>query len=106
MMQLLKIAAGPLLCACFAVVQTPATAQTFTMSPQAGTEVTKPVLEFANTNQAKIAWTSKQGANLGLHYGPILTTLPGRSMPLRNLAATTTARLSSTCSPIPPTTSK
>ena len=69
MMKLFKIAAFMLLCACFAAAQTPATTQTATTNQQAGTpQVTKPMLEFANASQAKIAWTSKQGADLVLRY--------------------------------------
>jgi phosphodiesterase/alkaline phosphatase D-like protein len=69
MMKIFKIAAFLLLCACFAAAQTPATAQTATTNPQAGApQVTKPMLEFANANQAKIAWTSSQGADLVLQY--------------------------------------
>jgi hypothetical protein len=68
-MKLLKIAAFMLLCACFAAARTPATTYTATANLQAGTtQVTKPMLEFANANQAKIAWTSKQGADLVLQY--------------------------------------
>ncbi|MGC2698243.1 MAG: fibronectin type III domain-containing protein [Candidatus Angelobacter sp.] len=68
MIKLFKIAAVLLFCACFAAAQTPATTQTSTTN-QAGTDlVTKPVLEFANANSAKIAWTSKQSADLDLHY--------------------------------------
>ncbi|HET9365953.1 MAG TPA: fibronectin type III domain-containing protein [Candidatus Angelobacter sp.] len=67
MSNLLKIAAVLLLCAGFAVAQTPATP-----APAAGqqnTMLTKgPTLEFANANSAKIAWTSKQGADLVLQY--------------------------------------
>jgi hypothetical protein len=77
MMKIFKIAVFMLLCACFAAAQTPATAQPPTTSPQAGTDVTKPVLEFANANSAKIAWTSKQSANLGLHYGTDPNQLTG-----------------------------
>jgi phosphodiesterase/alkaline phosphatase D-like protein len=69
MMKIFKIAAFLLLCVCFAAAQTPATAQTATTNPQAGApQVTKPMLEFANANQAKIAWTSPQGADLVLQY--------------------------------------
>jgi len=69
MMKIFKIAALLLLCACFAAAQTPATTQTATTNQQAGTtQVTKPMLEFANANSAKIAWTSKQGADLVLQY--------------------------------------
>lgn len=69
MMKLFKIAAFLLLCACFAAAQTPATTQTATTNQQASTpQVTKSMLEFANANSAKIAWTSKQGADLVLQY--------------------------------------
>lgn len=67
MSNLLKIAAVLLLCAGFAMAQTPTTP-----APAAGqqnTMITKgPTLEFANANEAKIAWTSKQGADLVLQY--------------------------------------
>ncbi len=69
MMKIFKIAAFMLLCACFAAAQTPATAQTATANPQAGTQVKKPMLEFANANSAKIAWTSKASQDLVLQYG-------------------------------------
>ena len=69
MMKIFKIAAFMLLCACFAAAQTPATTQTATTNQQASTpQVTKSMLEFANANSAKIAWTSKQGADLVLQY--------------------------------------
>ena len=67
-MKIFKIAAFVLLCACFVLAQTPAT-QPVTANPQASsTQVTKPMLEFANANSAKIAWTSKAGADLVLQY--------------------------------------
>ena len=68
-MKLLKIAVVLLICACFAAAQTPGTTQPTSTTPQAGTQVTKAMLEFANANQAKVAWTSKQSADLGVHYG-------------------------------------
>src|SRR6476620_2805037 len=68
MMKIFKIAAFMLLCVCFVAAQTPTTAQTAPANPQASTQVEKPMLEFANANSAKIAWTSKQGADLDLHY--------------------------------------
>jgi hypothetical protein len=77
MMKIFKIAVFTLLCACFAAAQTPATTQTATANQQAGTDVTNPVLEFANANSAKIAWTSKQAANLGMHYGTDPNQLTG-----------------------------
>ena len=67
-MKLLKITAVLLLCACFAAAQTPATTQTSTTNQTGTDQVVKPMLEFANANSAKIAWTSKQGADLDLHY--------------------------------------
>jgi phosphodiesterase/alkaline phosphatase D-like protein len=69
MMKIFKIAAFMLLCACFAAAQTPATNQTATTNQQAGTpQVTKSMLEFANANSAKIAWTSKASQDLVLQY--------------------------------------
>ena len=68
MLKIFKIAAFLLLCACFAAAQTPATAQPSSTIQQASTQVEKPMLEFANASQAKIAWTSKQGADLVLQY--------------------------------------
>jgi hypothetical protein len=68
MMKIFKIAAFLLLCACFAAAQTPATTQPSPTTQQASTQVEKPMLEFANASQAKIAWTSKQGADLVLQY--------------------------------------
>jgi phosphodiesterase/alkaline phosphatase D-like protein len=68
-MKIFKIAACMLLCACFAAAQTPATTQTATANQQAGTpQVTKSMLEFANANSAKIAWTSKASQDLVLQY--------------------------------------
>jgi hypothetical protein len=68
MMKIFKIAAFVLLCVCFAAAQAPATTQTAT-NPQAGTtQVTKPMLEFANANSAKVAWTSKASQDLVLQY--------------------------------------
>src|SRR6185437_16750245 len=70
MMKIFKIAAFLLLCACFAAAQTPATTQTVTTNQQSGTpQVTKTMLEFANANSAKIAWTSKSSQDLVLQYG-------------------------------------
>jgi hypothetical protein len=69
MMKLFKIVVFMLLCACFAVAQTPATTQPATTNQQASTpQVTRSMLEFANANSAKIAWTSRQGADLVLQY--------------------------------------
>jgi hypothetical protein len=72
-MKILKIAVFMLLCVCFVAAQTPATA-----NPQAGTQVTKPMLEFANANSAKIAWTSKASQDLVLQY----STTPSNFGPL------------------------
>jgi purple acid phosphatase-like protein len=65
MKKLFAITGVLLLCACFAVAQTPATPQTSTTAQIA---IEKPMLEFANATSAKIAWTTKQGADLDLHY--------------------------------------
>jgi hypothetical protein len=67
-MKIFKIAALMLLCASFAVAQTPATPQTATANQAGSTQVTKPMLEFANANSAKIAWTSKASQDLVLQY--------------------------------------
>ena len=68
-MKILKIAVFMLLCVCFVAAQTPAT-QPVTANQQAGsTQVTKAMLEFANANSAKIAWTSKASQDLVLQYG-------------------------------------
>src|SRR5438270_9472639 len=67
MTKLFTITGVLLLCVCFAAAQTPATTQTAT-TQQAGTQVEKPMLEFANANSAKIAWTSKGGSDTDLHY--------------------------------------
>jgi hypothetical protein len=65
-MKVFKIAAFLLLCVCFVAAQTPATPQASTATQQA--DITKPMLEFANATSAKVAWTTKQGADLDLHY--------------------------------------
>lgn len=65
MMKLFKIVPVMLLCACFALAQTPGTPTT----SQTSTQVEKPMLEFANANSAKIAWTSKASQDLVLQYG-------------------------------------
>lgn len=67
MMKLLTIAAFLLLCAGFATAQTPTT-QTPATNQQSVMISKGPTLEFANANEAKIAWTSKQGADLVLQY--------------------------------------
>ena len=67
MKRLFVITGVLLLCAGFAVAQTPATPQTTTPTTTQ-IEIDKPMLEFANANSAKIAWTTKQGADLDLHY--------------------------------------
>ncbi len=64
MMKIFKIATFVLLCACFAAAQTPGVTQ----PTSANTLVEKPMLEFANANSAKIAWTSKGGSDTDLHY--------------------------------------
>jgi hypothetical protein len=66
MIKLLRIVPVLLLCACFAAAQTPGTTQT--ANQQSGQQVTRPMLEFADANQAKIAWTSKQSQDLVLQY--------------------------------------
>ena len=63
-MKLFKIAAVLLFCAGFATAQTPATP-----TSQTSTQVTKPMLEFANANSAKIAWTSKASQDLVVQWG-------------------------------------
>lgn len=68
MKKLFTILAVLVFCACFAVAQTPGTTQPGSATQQASTQVEKPMLEFANANSAKVAWTSKQGADLDLHY--------------------------------------
>ncbi|HEY2362406.1 MAG TPA: fibronectin type III domain-containing protein [Candidatus Angelobacter sp.] len=65
MMKLFKIAAVLVFCAGFALAQTPGTPTT----SQPSTQVTKTMLEFANANSAKIAWTSKASQDLVLQYG-------------------------------------
>jgi len=65
MKNLLKIAAVLVFCAGFALAQTPATPTT----SQTSTQVEKPMLEFANANSAKIAWTSKASQDLVLQWG-------------------------------------
>ena len=65
MKKLFTIAAVLLFCACFAMAQTPGTPTT----SQTSTQVMKPMLEFANANSAKIAWTSKASQDLVLQWG-------------------------------------
>ena len=64
MKKLFQIAAVLMLCAGFALAQTPGTPTT----SQTSTQVTKPMLEFANANSAKVAWTSKASQDLVLQY--------------------------------------
>jgi hypothetical protein len=64
MKNLLKIAAVVVFCAGFGLAQTPGTPTT----SQTSTQVTKPMLEFANANSAKVAWTSKASQDLVLQY--------------------------------------
>ena len=68
MMKLFKVVTLLLLCACFAAAQTPTTTQPSSTAQTGSDMVEKPMLEFANANSAKVAWTSKQGADLDLHY--------------------------------------
>jgi hypothetical protein len=77
MTKLFTITGILLLCACFAAAQQPGTTQPSSTTQQAGPEVLKPMLEFANANSAKIAWTSKQGADLDLHYGTDAKNMTG-----------------------------
>ncbi len=65
MKNLLKIAAVLVFCAGFGLAQTSGTPTT----SQASTQVTKPMLEFANANSAKIAWTSKASQDLVVQWG-------------------------------------
>ena len=83
MTRLFTIIGVLLLCVCFAAAQTPATTQTAT-TQQAGTQVEKPMLEFANANSAKIAWTSKGGADLDLHYGTDPNNMTGAVNAIEN----------------------
>ena len=64
MKKLFQIAAVLMLCAGFALAQTPATPTT----SQTSTQIEKPMLEFANATSAKIAWTSKASQDLVLQY--------------------------------------
>ena len=77
-MKVLKIAALLLLCVCFVAAQNPAP-QTSTSTQPTQADVKKPMLEFANNNSAKIAWTSadNQSENLGIHYGTDRKNLTG-----------------------------
>ena len=68
MMKLFTITGILLLCACFAAAQQPGTTQPSSATQPANTLVEKPMLEFANHNSAKIAWTSKGGSDTDLHY--------------------------------------
>jgi phosphodiesterase/alkaline phosphatase D-like protein len=69
-----------LLCACFALAQTPATAPA---APAQGATATTampdvthgPVLEYVSDHDAVIAWTSKAGADMAIHYGPTPASL-------------------------------
>jgi len=67
-MKLFTIAAALLLC--FGLTAMPAVAQSYPSNQNAHPDVTKgPVLEYASVDKAVIAWTSKQGADMDLHYG-------------------------------------
>ena len=66
MLKLLRIVPVLLLCTCFAA-WTPATAQ-YDRGDRGDRQVEKAMLEFANDNSAKIAWTSKHGEDLVLQY--------------------------------------
>ncbi len=78
MKKLFTIAAVLVFCACFAAAQIPGTIQPSSTAQQAGTDqVLKPVLEFANDKSAKIAWTSKAGADVDLHYGTDRNNMTG-----------------------------
>jgi hypothetical protein len=101
----LKIALFLVLCACFVAAQNPATPpaagqqpaaappataqQPAATTPQPGTQdVKKPMLEFANANSAKIAWTSadNQSENLGMHYGTSAASLTSAVDAIENTA--------------------
>jgi Purple acid Phosphatase, N-terminal domain len=64
MLKLLRIVPVLLLCTCFAA-WTPATAQ---YGDRGDRQVSKAMLEFANDNSAKIAWTSRHGEDLVIQY--------------------------------------
>jgi hypothetical protein len=87
MKKLFTIAAVLVFCACFAAAQTPGTTQPSSTAQQAGTDqVLKPVLEFANDKSAKIAWTSKAGADLDLHYGTDAKNMTGAVNAIEKMA--------------------
>jgi phosphodiesterase/alkaline phosphatase D-like protein len=79
MMKSLKITAFLLLCFCWGIAQTAATPQT--TAPTAGAaaaipDITHgPVLEYASDHDAVIAWTSKAGSDMDIHYGTSPTSL-------------------------------
>jgi hypothetical protein len=66
MLKLLKIVPVLLLCTCFAAARTPGT--TYTAINQPSDQVMRPMLEFANATEAKIAWTSRHGEDLVVQY--------------------------------------
>jgi phosphodiesterase/alkaline phosphatase D-like protein len=73
-MKLFTLAAFLLLCVCVGTAQTPATpttpAQTAPATATADIDITHgPVLEYVSDHDAVIAWTSKAGSDMGLHYG-------------------------------------
>lgn len=74
-----KILAVLLLCVCFGMAQTPATNP---QTPASGSataampDVTHgPVLEYVSDHDAVIAWTSKAGSDMQIHYGTSPSTL-------------------------------
>lgn len=68
MRKLLRIVPILLLCASFAAAQDHDRDNRATNNQQYSRQVERPMLEFADANQAKIAWTSKHGEDLDLHY--------------------------------------
>ena len=72
-MRLFTLAAVLLLCVCVGAAQTPATptapAAPASQAAALPTVTHGPVLEYVSDHDAVIAWTSKGGADMGIHYG-------------------------------------
>ena len=76
-MKLFTLAAILLLCVCVGTAQTPTTPAAPAASANAALpDVTHgPVLEYVSDHDAVIAWTSKGGADMGIHWGATPTSL-------------------------------
>jgi phosphodiesterase/alkaline phosphatase D-like protein len=74
-MKLFTMAAILLLCVCVGTAQTPAAPAPGTTAAALPDVTHGPVLEYVSDHDAVIAWTSKAGSDMQIHYGASPTSL-------------------------------